>query len=54
MYAPDLFGQDEGTGLVTVLLPEPGIEHRELAERAVLACPSLAIWLEDEMGRRLS
>ena len=53
MYAPDLFTQSEDTGLVAVLLPTPGPEQRELAERAVMACPSLAIWLEDEEGNRL-
>ena len=54
MYAPELFGQDEDSGLVVVSVPEPGQQQRELAERAVLACPSRAIWLEDETGRRIS
>lgn len=53
LFASELFAQGEDDGLVMVLNPEPTEEQREEAERAVIACPSLAIWLEDESGRRL-
>jgi len=54
MFAEDLFSQDEDTGLVSVLVPNPSPGQRESAERAIIACPSLAIWLEDEAGNRIA
>jgi ferredoxin len=49
--APQLFGQDEDTGLVVLLKEVPAADERALAERAARLCPALAIELnadEDE------
>lgn len=46
-FAPKLFRQDDDTGLVIVLIENPSAEDRALAESAVQACPTKAIYLED-------
>lgn len=47
LFAPSLFQQDEETGLVTVLDPNPGAPDHEAARAAVHACPTKTIYLED-------
>lgn len=44
--APDLFEVDD-TGLLCILMPSPGEEHRASAEAACDACPTQALSLAD-------
>jgi len=43
MMAPELFTQDEDTGLVVVLVEEPSENQREAAWAAQMACPTRAV-----------
>ena len=45
--APDLFDLGEDDDVVTVLIEEPGEEHRAAADRAVQDCPVSAIRIEE-------
>jgi len=44
LTAPEVFDQDD-TGTVMLLLPEPPAEHRTATEEAVRLCPSGALSL---------
>ncbi len=44
--APEVFEVDD-RGYLTVLMPEPDEAMRELVERAVDACPTQALRIED-------
>lgn len=46
LTAPEVFDQGEDDGLVRVLVPEPGDEHRAAAAEAVRLCPSRALSAE--------
>lgn len=45
--APAIFGQNEGDGLVKVLLPNPPASLYEAAKDAAAGCPVQAIRVED-------
>lgn len=45
---PDVFGQDEATGIVVVLLAEPPPRLHDAVRGAVDNCPSLALRIESE------
>lgn len=47
MLAPDLFTQDEETGLVVVMVPSPTAAQLAAAQAAETACPALAIQVKD-------
>ncbi|MEU7153989.1 ferredoxin [Streptomyces sp. NPDC045470] len=49
LTAPDVFDQDED-GIVTVLVPEPGDDHRDAALEAGMLCPSGALRVEEQRG----
>jgi ferredoxin len=53
MLAENLFAQDEENGLVVVTKPQPNEAEKEDAERAVFACPTRALRLEDDTGNRI-
>lgn len=46
--APDVFGFDEATDLVTVLQEHPDESLRPDVEAAVQYCPAMALALEEE------
>ncbi len=48
MRVPDVFDQDERTGIVVVLVPEPPPELHVAVRGAVTHCPSLALRIEGE------
>jgi ferredoxin len=45
LRAPAVFDQSEDDGTVVVLDAQPGTEHEEDVQAAVLLCPSGAIWV---------
>ncbi|MEV5282393.1 ferredoxin [Streptomyces sp. NPDC052811] len=45
LTAPEVFDQDDEDGLVVLLHPSPGPEHRAAARMAVGLCPAGAIAL---------
>jgi ferredoxin len=47
MAAPDVFEIEDDKKVVTVLNPQPGEEHRDAVEQAVLMCPTSALRVED-------
>lgn len=47
MRVPDVFDQDERTGVVVVLLPEPPTDLHAAVRGAVRHCPSLALRIEE-------
>ncbi|QGV82505.1 ferredoxin [Streptomyces ficellus] len=46
LTAPEVFDQDDEEGLVVLLSPTPGPEHRAAARMAVGLCPAGAIALD--------
>jgi len=48
MMAPELFTQDEETGLVVVLVPHPDAALRDAALAAEMACPTRAVTVDED------
>ncbi|WP_405581660.1 ferredoxin [Streptomyces sp. NBC_01190] len=46
LAAPEVFDQREDDGVVIILDPSPGEEHRAGVEEAVQVCPAAALTLE--------
>jgi ferredoxin len=46
--APDVFGFDDGTDLVTVLQEHPADDLRPQVQSAVKYCPAMALAIEEE------
>jgi ferredoxin len=45
-FAANVFTQDDDTGLVEILIDEPGEEQRTSVESAVRLCPTHALRIE--------
>ena len=48
--APDVFDQDDDTGVVLLLTRIPTTDHLDAVRRAVACCPSGALALTEEPG----
>ncbi|KGI69203.1 ferredoxin [Mycolicibacterium rufum] len=48
LNAGEVFDQRDDDGVVELLIPEPGPEHREQTRKAAAACPALAIHVEEQ------
>lgn len=47
LAAPQVFAQDDATGLVIVLQEYPGIDQHDAVKEAARLCPALVIGYED-------
>jgi ferredoxin len=50
LAAPDVFAQDDATGQVVLLTPDPSPPHETAVREAAGLCPSGAILIRDAAG----